>query len=349
VAGNDTGRGRPERKGATLKDVAASAQVSLSTASRALRGQGYVAQPVKDRVLVAAQALRYVPNNSARFLRVGRSREVGVLISDLVDPFYAEVASGIESELRNAGYQMVLATHNGNEGNERRAARSFLSMQLAGAIVIPLSPDPLRELTGGGIIVVQTDRIIPQVATDAVIGANDRGGFAATEYLLALGHRHIALLIDEAKWTTGAGRLDGFRRAHQEAGLPVDEHLIVYTGSYVEEARATTLRLLRDHPETTAVFAINSVLAAGAFFALGELELTIPGAVSLMAYDDVPWMSMVDPQITTVSQHNAELGRRAAELLLSRLSSHTSGQAPPVTISLEPSLLVRRSVSRPRS
>lgn len=301
-------------------DVAREAGVSPSTVSRALNGSGYAAPEVRARVLAAAQRIGYVPDANARTLRSRSSRSIGVLISDLRNPFYADLAAGIEHTLRAAGYHMILVNDDGRADEEMLAVQTFVAMRVPGVIVTPVSARAVRSLHQHGVHVVQADRRASNRYGDAVLGADESGAEQVTAHLLGLGHRRIALLIDETKWTTGAGRLAGYRAAHATAGVAVDERLIAYTSFDAAAAGATLGRLLDEPPGVTAVFAANNVLAQGAFQEAQRRGIAVPAELSLAAYDDVPWMSMVRPAITTVTQHTVELGRRCAEVLLERLT-----------------------------
>jgi LacI family transcriptional regulator len=171
---------------------------------------------------------------------------------------------------------------------------------------------------------------------------NENGARAATAHLLALGHRRIALLVVETDWTSDAGRLQGYRVAHEEAGVPVDERLIVRIELRAPDAAARIAALL-DVEGPTAIFAANNALAEVAWNVLRQRGLRLPDDVSLVAFDDVPWMSMVTPPITAVSQPTLELGRRAAQLLLRRLGE--PNRAPALEV-LQPTVVIRGSTGR---
>jgi LacI family transcriptional regulator len=316
--------------------------------SRALSGNGYAAAEVRRRVRAAAARIDYVPDANARSLRNRSSRSVGVLISDLRNPFYAGLAAGVEQGLRSAGYHMILVNDDGHADEEMLAVQTFAAMRVAGVILTPVSEKPLDRLRQQGVHVVQADRRLSGQYGDAVLGDNETGAEVLTRHLLDLGHRKIGLLIDETKWTSGAGRLAGYRAAHAAAGVPVDEDLIVFTSFDAAAAGATAGRLMDGRPDTTALFACNNVLAEGAFGEFQRRGLRLPDELSLAAYDDVPWMSMVRPAITTVSQHTFEMGRRCAEVLLARLSGRYALDGPPRVVRLEPALHVRASTVPPR-
>jgi len=321
--------------------------VSPSTVSRALSGNGYAAAEVRKRVHAAAARIDYVPDANARSLRNRSSRSVGVLISDLRNPFYADLAAGVEQGLRSAGYHMILVNDDGQADEEMLAVQTFAAMRVAGVIVTPVSEKALDRLLQQGVHVVQADRRLSVAHGDAVLGDNEAGAEALTRHLLDLGHRRIGLLLDETKWTSGAGRLAGYRAAHAAASVPVDEDLIVFTSFDAAAAGTTAGMLLDRRSDMTALFACNNLLAEGVFAEFQRRGLRLPDELSLAAYDDVPWMSMVRPSVTTVSQHTFEMGRRCAEVLLARLSGQHAPDRPQV-VRLEPALHVRDSTAPPR-
>jgi LacI family transcriptional regulator len=328
----------------TLADVAREAGTSASTASRALSGHGYVAPDVKKRLLATADRLGYLPNLSARTLKQRTSRVVGVVVSDLGNQFYAALAAGIETTLRAASYQMLLLGDNSDAGQELTGVRTFLSMRAPGVIMTPASNTAADLLVSRGVPVVEVDRRLASSTCDAVVIDNERGGRAAVEHLLALGHERIGLLMAKTTWTTDAGRLQGYRAALAAAGLKADRRLIVKVGTHDADATPRIAALLQEQ-QPTAIFAANNVLAEQAWRVLRERRLSIPRDISLVAFDDVPWMGMVQPTITAVAQPTFEMGRRAALLLLRRLEDPTCGRTVGV---LEPRLVTRGSTGRKR-
>jgi LacI family transcriptional regulator len=325
----------------TLADVAREAGTSASTASRALSGRGYVAPDVRKRLLATAEKLGYVPNLSARTLKQRTSRVIGVIVSDLSNQFYAALAAGIEQTLREADYQMLILGDNSNVGHELAGARTFLSMRAPGVIMTPASSATADLLAKRGVPVVEVDRRLAPNSCDAVVIDNERGACDAVKHLLDLGHERIALLVARTTWTTDAGRLDGYHSALAGAGIRADRKLILKIETHDADGRSRIDRLLETE-KPTAVFAANNVLAEQAWRALRNRRRDIPGDVSLVAFDDVPWMEMVQPPITAVRQPAYEMGRRAALLLLRRLDDPTCGRTVEV---LQPELVVRGSTS----
>jgi DNA-binding LacI/PurR family transcriptional regulator len=213
-----------------------------------------------------------------------------------------------------------------------------------GAIVTPLSAEAGALLTAQGVRVVEVDRQMAESQCDAVLVDSERGARVATEHLLELGHRRIAFLIDELEWTTGVGRLSGYRAALRAAKVRFDQKLVVRVGFGSGDAAAALASLLDSQPDVTAVFAANNLMASGAWQELRHRRLRVPKDISLVAFDDLPWMTMVQPPISAVSQPVVALGARAAELLLARLSGDLTG--PPERVCLEPTFEPRGSTRR---
>jgi LacI family transcriptional regulator len=334
---------RERRRPVTLADVAREAGTSASTASRALTGRGYVSSEAREKLLEAAERLGYVGNAWARTLKQRTSRVVGVIVSELGNQFYAGLAAGIEETLRAEGYQMLLVSDNSDSARELAVTKTFLALRAAGVIMTPVGSAAAAFLGRHGVDVVEVDRRLAGVQCDGVVVDNEHGGHAATAHLLALGHRRIALLVVETGWTSDAGRLEGYRAAHAEAGVPVDERLILPIALKAPDAAARIAALL-DVEAPTAIFAANNSLAEEAWNVLRQRDVALPRDVSLVAFDDVPWMSMVTPGITAVAQPTLELGRRAARLLLRRLADPACAPALEV---LQPALIARGSTAPP--
>jgi LacI family transcriptional regulator len=329
----------------TLADIAREAGTSSSTASRALSGRGYVSDSVRDRLVEIADRMGYVPNASARTLKQRTSRVVGVVVSDLGNQFYARLLSGIEQVLREANYQMVVLGDNSETAEEVAGARTFIAMRAPGVIMTPVGSDASELLRLQGIAVVEVDRQLASGSCDAVVIDNERGGREATMHLVGLGHTRIALLGVETDWTSDAGRLKGYRAALRTAGIPFDKRLVVRIPLHSPDTEARIEALL-DQGRPTGIFAANNTLAEQAWRVLRRRGLRIPEDISLVGFDDVPWMEMVDPPITVVEQPTLELGRCAAKLLIRRLAGPTLEAAVEC---LQPRLLVRGSTGPARA
>ncbi|MGC1213735.1 MAG: LacI family DNA-binding transcriptional regulator [Micromonospora sp.] len=328
----------------TIREVADAAGVSRSTASRALTGRGYVAPPVRDRVREVARGLGYVPDATARHLRQQASQSIGVLVSDLSNPFYAGLAAGISQQARKRQYTMMLADDGGSPEVEAEAAEALVALRVAGVIVTPVSAHITTYLARHRIPVVEVDRQFAVGHCDAVVVDNANAARSLTSQLLDLGHRRIALVIDEMHWTTGRDRLAGYQTALAVAGVPLDDALVVSAGWDVDAARIEVHKLLTQPEPPTAVFAANNVLAEAVWRAAAELNLPIPEQLSLVSFDDVSWMSLVRPGVTAVTQDPVALGEAAVSQLFERIQSP---HAPVRTVLLSATVTSRGSTAPP--
>lgn len=309
---------RPDR--VTIKEVAERAGVSRSTTSRALTGSGYTSEPVRQRVRRAAEELGYVVDANARGLKQRSSKVIGLLVSDLRNSFYAELAAGVGKQARASGYTMMLVDDAGNADDELGAARMLVASRVAGVVVTPVSAEASKFLLRQHIPVVEVDRHYGLGGVDAVFVDNRGAAVATTEHLLSLGHRRIAVMLDETDWTTGRDRRAGHAEALAAAGIEADPSLVVSAGWDADQARASAVAVLSSPERPTAVFAANNLLAEGVWRAAVDLGLAIPGDLSIVAFDDVPWMSMVNPGVTAVTQDATQLGEVAVDVLLQRIA-----------------------------
>jgi LacI family transcriptional regulator len=305
-----------------------------------------VAAAVRRRLFEAADQLGYVPDASAQTLKQRTSRAIGVVVSDLSDSFYAQVAVGVEQTLRDAGYQVVLVTDNKDGAQEVTTARRFLALRTPGVIITPVGSEATTLLRLQGVTVVEVDRRLAQDGCDAVILDNEQAAIDAMSHVLALGHERIGLLTVGTDWTSDAGRQRGYRTALERAGLPFGDELVVKVAPHDSESLIERrIRELLSQQGITAIFAANNVLTVRAWRVLHRAGLRLPDDMSLVGFDDVEWMDMVTPGITVVAQPAVDLGRRAASLLLRRMESR---DLPPAIERLHAGLVVRGSTGPPR-
>ena len=329
---------------ATIADVAQRAGVGVSTAARALSGHGYVAPATRERVLETANELGYVANRVARSLRTRSTRMLGLLVADVENPFYSVIAKNVESVAKEAGYHVILCNDNDEAAEEREYLTILEGMGIEGLIITPTSRNrrDLERLGQKGMAIVQIDRQVKGLRTDAILADNEGGARAAVDHLVAKGHTRIGILAGPGDVTTGRLRLDGFLAAMAAHGLEVPADRIrscsFRRDHAVQEARA----LLEGPDRPTAVFATNNILAESVLLAVEELGLRVPGDVSLVAFDDMPWMSMTSPKITAIRQPVADMARTATDLILRRLR-HDVDEAS--TLVFQPQLIERGSVA----
>lgn len=327
---------------ATVADVAKRAGVSVSTAARVLSGSGYAAEQTRRVVLEAARELGYVPNQIARSLRTNRTRTVGLLIGDVENSFYSVIAKHVEAVARDAGYHVVLCNSDDDPKVEREYLKLLEGMRVEALIVTPTSKNR-RQLAGlmdKDIVIVQVDRRVEGLEADAILVDNEAGAASAVTHMIEAGHTRIGILTGELEVPTASQRLVGYERTLRERGIPVLEPLIRSGSFHREHAIEDATELIRARP--TAIFAANNILAEAALIALEQQGLRVPRDVSVVAFDDVQWMSMVDPPVTAVRQPVADMARSATELALRRLREDRLGR--PSTVVFRTELIERASV-----
>jgi len=293
----------------TIKDVAQHAGVSTATVSRVLNGHAAPTPQTRARVLAAVDELGYRPNALARSLRTTSTRTLGLVVGDLANPFFAEVARAVEEEARAHGFCVVVAGT--DESADRQAAhvRTLLDRRVDGLLVCPATDDPdrLAEVAARGVPLVLLDRAVrgttcPVVRAD---GARALADLAAA--LRSAGHRRVGVIAGPAG--TGRERLEQFARGGLE---PVVVH-----GDLRRDSGARAAADLLDHPDRpTALVAMDNLMGLGALEELRRRGLRVPADVGLAVYGDQPWFPLLDPPITVVAQPTAELGREAARSLL---------------------------------
>jgi len=329
-------------------DVAAAANVSRATAARALSSYGYVGDETAKRIQEAADSLGYRANRVAQALRRGQLPIVGFVPGDIQNPFFARIAHDLEVELRKQGHNLLIASSEEDVEQEKELLESLRSLSVRGFVLAPTSATDNQhvvKLARDGAPIVLIDRVAKNVRCDSVVVDNEGGAREAVDYLVANGHRRIALLRDESRISTAQERLAGYQNSLQEHGIALDETLIGVSRSTVEHAIEATIRLFSRRDRPTALFTVDSLMTQGALLALRSMGLSIPQDVSLVGFDDFDLATFTDPQITVVAQPIAEIGPLAAKLLLDRLGGK---RAAPRHMRFPTRLIVRGSVSHPK-
>ena len=312
-----------------ITEVARLAGVSVATASRVVSSADYpVSATTRGRVLDAARALDYVPNALARGLLANRIPLVGVIVHDITDPYFAEVVRGVEDGATSGGYLVITCSSERNGERESSYVRLLRSMRAAGVIFAgsglddPALNEELRKhvaaLRASGAAVVH---LSPHALGEPEIGVDNAGGIAAmVAALVRLGHRRIAFLAGLASLYVARARLDGYRRGLDEAGIPVDQRLVVTTGFSAEDGALAVDGLLAGEAPFTAISCANDLLALGVLQRLHELGIDVPGQVSFAGFDAISVAAMTAPRLSTVRLPLREMGRRGFECAIRLLS-----------------------------
>ncbi len=303
----------------TIVDVARRAGVSKSTVSLVLAGSALVAEPTRERVNRAMRALGYVYHRGAASLRAASSDFVGMVISDLTNPFFAELAVGIEDALYNLGFTPILANTNEDAERQAQVLRSLREHNVAGIIMSPArgsSAWTLAQQWPASIPAVLTMRRIIGSPLPYVGPDNRKGAREAVEHLLRLGHRRIAFVGGDGDMSTQHERVDGWRDALNGSGIPVDETLIIESAPTRAGGRDAIERALAMAAPPTAVACYNDIVAMGATRALAAHGMTPGRDVAVVGFDDIAEAEHNAPPLTTVSADTREMGKRCAESLL---------------------------------
>jgi len=330
----------------TLRDVAARAGVHPATASRALNPETrlLVKEETARRVLEAAELLGYHPNPVARSLRTRRSHTVGVIIPDLTNPLFPPIVRGLEDRLAAAGYVALIANTDGDGERERLVFERMRARHADGIVLATahLSDPLLAEAVRTGLPVVLVNRMAQDHSLPSVSVDNESGMRMAVAHLIALGHRQIAHIAGPQEVSTGLYRYRGFVSAMEAHGLAADPGLIPVAKAYSIEEGTRCTRMLLDHGGCTAVAAANDMLAVGCFAALEEAGLSCPEDLSVVGFNDMPFIDRLRPPLTTIRFPHYQVGTEAAQLLLEQISD---GGGPVKVLYLAPELVVRGSTA----
>jgi LacI family fructose operon transcriptional repressor len=325
----------------SIKKVAEEARVSTATVSRVLSDKPHVRPELRQRVLAAMQDLDYRPNLVARSLRVQKSSIIGLIVSDIRNPFFTYVSRAVEDVAHAQGMSIFLCNSDENPDKEVLYLEQMRGETVAGIIFSPTRQiaDTFSDLVVADQPIVVIDRRVHNADVDSVLIDNVESAYRLAEHLITHGYRRIAALFGIAS-TTGWERRKGFVQALHDHALEPDPELVSYVNATDEDGYQATLKLLAlpDRPE--AIFTSNGLLATGTFRALRESGLAIPDEIAFVTFDDTPWTRLVEPPVTVIQQPTYEIGKTATELLLERIQDPSR---PTRQVVLQSTLVVRRS------
>ncbi|PFG58614.1 LacI family transcriptional regulator [Vibrio sp. ES.051] len=326
----------------TIKDVSEYAGVSQATVSRVINGTCSVSHDKKLKVEKAIEALGYRPNSIAQALASSRTGSVGIIVPELGGPFYSNILHCMEKRLRLMGYHVVVTAGSNTEQSQRESVEFLLDRHVDAMILHTqsLSDDYLIDLDDKGILVVLVNRYIPEMAHSCIEIDNELGGRMATEHLLRMGHRNIACITGPLDRSDARGRLQGYRKALENAGIEYHETLVSEAG-FTEESGASGMRkLLKRACHFTAVFACNDHMAFGAYEVLKAEGMQVPEQISLVGFDDILFARYLTPALTTVNFPIQQMSAEAVQLVIQVLNKNKRD----VNFKLIPTLIPRSSV-----
>ncbi|MCO6007656.1 LacI family transcriptional regulator [Actinoallomurus purpureus] len=331
---------------AGIKDVAAHAGVSVATVSRVLNDSPRVTAETREKVRDAMRALRYRPNGVARSLRTEATRTLGLIIGDILNPFFAAMARAVEDEARAAGYTVVIGNADERPEQQDHYVRTLLEQRVDGLLICPTAETtPLVEdCVRSGSPLVFLDRTLPGLDVPAVRADGTEAIHDLVRHIHRLGHRRVAFISGPELLSTGRERTRAFLDAMRECDLDIrDEYL--ETGDFqAASGRAIAARFLDLPHPPEVIFTGDNLMALGALDEIRARGLRIPDDVALASFDDVAWFVHLDPPITAITQPAEELGRHAVRVLLERVE-----RRPVESVVLPARLVIRRSCGETES
>ncbi len=328
----------------TIKNVANAAGVSLGTASMALNGKEGVNEETRRRVLEIAEELGYRPNQYARLLTSKKTYTIGLIVTDISNPFFGIIIEYIEQALEERGYELMLGISNGSISKEKKCILKFIDLRVDGVIIVPShkqSPDitHLLELRERKIPLCFITTYYDDMDASCVMTDLSDGSYQLTSYLLSAGHRRIVYIIGNRAIPVSNLRVEGYLSAFRKAGHEFNPDWIVVDEATFEGGYHATGNLLSG-PLPDAILAMNDIMAMGVIKRLKEAGVRVPEDISVAGYDDLIYSSLLETPLTTVRQPVLQMCTRSVEILLQRMENCTS---PTEKVLLRPQLIVRAS------
>lgn len=332
---------------ATIKDVAKRAGVSVGTVSNVLSGAAPVRAELRERVYSTMRELDYHPNYVARSLKANSTKTLGMIISDITNPFFPQLVRGAEDVASQHGY--LLITFNTDDQVEReRQIFSVLRSRRVDGVLLVVAPSPdgdvthIRNTIEAGIPIVCLDRIPVGIALDSVSVDNVGGAQTCVRHLITQGHRRIGIITGSLSLQTARDRLAGYLAALREASIEADPGLIAEGNFRQATGYQLSKSLFLQHRRPSALFVSNGMMTIGAIQALEETKLRCPADVAIASFDDLPLADVFRPHLTAVAQPAYQIGYRGAELLIQRVQGEITSRKR-VAIRLDPELRIRES------
>jgi LacI family transcriptional regulator len=335
---------RAKKKTVRLRDIAIKAGVSVNTVSRALRNKPDVSERTRATIFQLAEELGYALPQQAS--PQTETLTIGVLIQDILNPYYAKIVQGIEQVLWQERANFLFGCSYRQQSREQDVFNYFCEQNVDGLLIgSVVNPDYIIEqLETIPLPTIALSQRFQEGNIGYVVNDNRYGAFLAAEHLIKLGHARIAHIAGLDSQSSAGERIRGYQDALAEAGIPFDHRLLRISDNTVESGYYLAKDLLQSVDDISAIFAYNDLLALGAFRAIREAQFKVPADISLVGYDDIVFAEFFEVPLTTVHQPMLEIGRKAAELLLEMIRTAEEEQVPPQVV-LKPRLTIRSSTS----
>jgi len=334
---------------ANITDVAKKAGVSATTVSRVLRDYPGVRKKTRRKVLEAISELKYEVNAVARNLRQRKTNSIGVIVGNVLSPFYSIIAKTVEDIANKWGYSTILCNGDENPEKELKYLKILKSNRVDGIILVPTGKNSnyINWMIDSGVKIVLLDRLIKGIDCDAVLVDNENGSYNAVKYLIEQGYRKIGIINGYLDRTTGRERFNGYLRALREAGISPDDNLIKIGNFKEDSGMKLTKELLENSNRPQAIFTTNMDMTLGAVITIKKMGISIPDELGIIGFDDPEWASILSPPLTVVSQPTHALASTAAELLIKKIEDKKTGTShEPLIMTLHSKLVIRNSTQK---
>ncbi|WP_219834532.1 LacI family DNA-binding transcriptional regulator [Paenibacillus sp. R14(2021)] len=326
----------------TIYDVARQAGVSIATVSKVINRTGKISEKTRERISEIMAEMGYAPNLVATALSSKKTYMIGLLLPDISNPYFAELARNIEDRAQELGYNIVICNTD-NHVDKEREYLTFLQQKSVDGILLATGlahPESLGLVTGKNLPITVIAREVPRSPVNTVLVDDFMGGYLAAAHLLELGHRDIAIIVESMDLESSRQRLKGYRAALEEHGGVFDEKWVAVSDFTVASGMEVAGGLLDAAVRPTAVFACNDLLAIGTIQAARARGISVPGELSVVGFDNTFLCGIIDPALTTVGQPIRELGRQAVDLLHKQMGGDELARQRVVLL---PELVVRSS------
>ncbi len=337
---------------ANIRELADFIGLSITTVSRVLNGKAEtyrISSKTKERVLKAAKEHNYIPNKIARGLKTDKTETLGLIIPDIANPFFADIAKSIEMEARSKNFSILLFDSNEDINVERELFNLLQGHKVEGIIIAPVGTEfeHLVEVYETGLPMVIIDRYFPDVDLPYITSDNYQGAFDAVNHLISMGHKNIACIQGIKDSQPNKERVLGYIQALKKHHIPLDKSFIIGENFSTENGYKQTRILFSQDEPPTAIFALSNLISLGVIKALTEIGLKIPEDVSLISYDEQPYSAFMETPLTTIEQKKSEMGQLAVNVIINKIENKNYSKKS-LNIKLKTNLIIRSSVKNLR-
>lgn len=334
-------------KRVTIKDIANVTGFSINTVSRALNSKPEIRTETKEKILETATRLGYRPNRLAKGLRLNKTATIGVIVTDVANPFFGALVKGVARAARDLGYSIILQDTDEAYAGEEEAIQVMLSEQVDGLLITPVQSrkETIEKLAAARFPFVLLGRYFDDLETAYVVPNDYQGGFLATEHLLEQGHTQIAMVNGPLHISSARERFQGFKDALNRYGVPLDKSLVKTGALTVDAGRSLARSFFKRESPPTAIVSYSDFVAFGVMQTIREVGFSIPDDVAIVGYDDVQLASCLKVPLTTIRTPKEKMGRQAMQVLARRLRGDQDAQVPQQQ-KLDVELVVRESTQK---